>query len=74
MVLAFVRLEEQGHDLVRSQTAIIIDRFDNLDVAVCEVKSQVLCFGFDRLAHRFNAWGKDGKRELHMALIVKNTG
>ena len=61
MVLSFVRLEEQGHDLVRRQTAIIIDRFDNLDVAVGEVKSQVLCFGFDRLTHRFDAWGKDWK-------------
>ena len=29
---------------------------------------------FDRLAHWFDTWGKDGKSELHMALIVENTG
>ena len=56
---------------MRSQTAIIIDRFDDLDVAVCEVKSQMLGFWFDRMAHRFDAWGKDGKIELHNAVIVK---
>ena len=51
---------------MRSQAAIVIDRFHDLDITVCEVKSQVLRFGFDRLVHQFNAWGKDGKRELHM--------
>ena len=46
MVLAFVRLEEQGHDLMGGQPAIVIDSFDDVDVPLGKVESKVFGFGF----------------------------